>query len=87
MNVPTLSSCLDDTDARFFRHGISAATGAAFEGPQATRKDDKGGWEGRCEDCGKWIALVASKRGGVPWFRHAYKVRIYVLENYRFCGV
>lgn len=59
---------------RPFRHGISAATGAPFAEPIQTRRGAKKIWEGLCEGCGKWVTLNASKRGGVPWFRHAYKV-------------
>ena len=59
-----------------FTHGISAATGSAFESPRETRKM-KGNpdvWEGLCHGCGEWIALISSKKKGTTWFRHAYKV-------------
>ena len=59
-----------------FTHGISAATGAAFEGPKQTRqtKGKNEAWEGLCGSCGEWIALFNSKKKGTTWFRHAYKV-------------
>ena len=59
-----------------FSHGISAATGAAFEGPRETRrmKGNPDVWEGLCGSCGDWIALISSKKKGTTWFRHAYKV-------------
>lgn len=59
-----------------FTHGISAATGQAFEGPKDTRRMDGNldVWEGLCGSCGEWIALVSSKKKGTTWFRHAYKV-------------
>lgn len=59
-----------------FSHGISAATGAAFEGPRETRrmKGNLDVWEGLCGSCGDWIALISSKKKGTTWFRHAYKV-------------
>jgi hypothetical protein len=55
---------------------VSAATGAAFQGPQDTRRTDGNldVWEGLCGSCGEWIALVSSKKKGTTWFRHAYKV-------------
>ncbi|KAL9114845.1 MAG: hypothetical protein Q9227_001088 [Pyrenula ochraceoflavens] len=58
-----------------FTHGISAATGQAFEGPKDTRRMDGNAevWEGLCGSCGEWIALVSSKKKGTTWFRHAYK--------------
>ncbi|KAL8714228.1 MAG: hypothetical protein Q9220_001957 [cf. Caloplaca sp. 1 TL-2023] len=58
-----------------FSHGISAATGAAFEGPRETRrmKGNPDVWEGLCGSCGDWIALISSKKKGTTWFRHAYK--------------
>ncbi|KAF1994711.1 hypothetical protein P154DRAFT_366872 [Amniculicola lignicola CBS 123094] len=58
-----------------FTHGVSAATGAAFQGPQQTRRTDGNldVWEGLCGSCGDWIALVSSKKKGTTWFRHAYK--------------
>lgn len=59
-----------------FTHGVSAATGAAFQGPQDTRRTEGNldVWEGLCGSCGEWIALVSSKKKGTTWFRHAYKV-------------
>jgi hypothetical protein len=61
-----------------FTHGVSAATGAAFQGPQETRRTEGNldVWEGLCGSCGDWIALVSSKKKGTTWFRHAYKVRL-----------
>jgi hypothetical protein len=60
-----------------FTHGVSAATGNAFQGPQDTRRTEGNldVWEGLCGSCGDWIALVSSKKKGTTWFRHAYKVR------------
>jgi len=59
-----------------FSHGVSAATGTAFEGPQKTRcaEGTPDVWEGLCTSCGGWIALISSKKKGTTWFRHAYKV-------------
>lgn len=59
-----------------FTHGISAATGQAFEGPAKTRRMEGSTevWEGLCGSCGEWVALVSSKKKGTTWFRHAYKV-------------
>lgn len=59
-----------------FTHGISAATGTAFEGPTETRrmKGNPDVWEGLCSSCGDWVALISSKKKGTTWFRHAYKV-------------
>jgi Domain of unknown function (DUF4451) len=59
-----------------FTHGISAASGQAFEGPRETRRMDGNAdvWEGLCGSCNEWIALVSSKKKGTTWFRHAYKV-------------
>lgn len=59
-----------------FTHGISAATGSAFEGPKQTRrmKGNPDVWEGLCHSCGDWIALISNKKKGTTWFRHAYKV-------------
>jgi hypothetical protein len=59
-----------------FTHGVSAATGAAFQGPQDTRRTEGNldVWEGLCGSCGEWIALVSNKKKGTTWFRHAYKV-------------
>lgn len=64
-----------------FTHGVSAATGAAFKGPQETRRTEGNldVWEGLCGSCGDWIALVSSKKKGTTWFRHAYKVSLSVL--------
>lgn len=61
-----------------FTHGISAATGQAFEAPKETRRMDGNAevWEGLCGSCGEWIALVSSKKKGTTWFRHAYKVKL-----------
>ena len=61
-----------------FTHGISAATGTAFDGPTETRrmKGNPDVWEGLCSSCGDWIALISSKKKGTTWFRHAYKVHI-----------
>ncbi|KAL2043052.1 hypothetical protein N7G274_004111 [Stereocaulon virgatum] len=57
-----------------FTHGISAASGKVFDGPSEIRKGRKAGvLEGLCGTCGGWIALVVSKKGGLSWFRHAYK--------------
>ncbi|KAL8680803.1 MAG: hypothetical protein Q9186_003033 [Xanthomendoza sp. 1 TL-2023] len=58
-----------------FSHGISAATGAPFEGPKETRrmKGNPDVWEGLCGSCNDWIALISSKKKGTTWFRHAYK--------------
>lgn len=66
-----------------FTHGVSAATGAAFQGPQDTRRTDGNldVWEGLCGSCGEWIALVSSKKKGTTWFRHAYKVSIKCLVS------
>lgn len=60
-----------------FTHGVSANTGAAFQGPQDTRRTEGNldVWEGLCGSCGDWVALVSSKKKGTTWFRHAYKVR------------
>lgn len=65
-----------------FTHGVSAATGAAFQGPQETRRTEGNldVWEGLCGSCGEWIALVSSKKKGTTWFRHAYKVRLPLLS-------
>jgi hypothetical protein len=58
-----------------FTHGVSAATGAVFQGPQDTRRTEGNPdvWEGLCGSCHDWIALVSSKKKGTTWFRHAYK--------------
>ncbi|KAK2765559.1 hypothetical protein FQN54_008413 [Arachnomyces sp. PD_36] len=62
-----------------FTHGISAATGQAFEGPEKVRKMEGSTevWEGLCGSCGEWVALVSSKKKGTTWFRHAYKCHIH----------
>ena len=58
-----------------FIHGISAASGQAWDGPSQTRFGRKREvWEGLCGTCEQWVTLTASKSGGVSWFRHAYKV-------------
>ena len=59
-----------------FSHGVSAASGQAFESPRETRRMDGNAdvWEGLCGSCHEWIALVSSKKKGTTWFRHAYKV-------------
>lgn len=66
-----------------FTHGVSAATGTAFEGPKKTRCADGNPdvWEGLCTSCGEWIALISSKKKGTTWFRHAYKVDIQPEES------
>ncbi|KAK8221323.1 hypothetical protein IWZ01DRAFT_478223 [Phyllosticta capitalensis] len=58
-----------------FTHGVSANTGAAFQGPKETRRAEGNldVWEGLCGTCGEWVALVSSKKKGTTWFRHAYK--------------
>lgn len=73
-----------------FTHGVSAATGAAFQGPQETRRTEGNldVWEGLCGSCGEWIALVSSKKKGTTWFRHAYKVRVWsalLLTHFFLC--
>ena len=65
-----------------FTHGISAASGMAFDGPKETRRmsGNPDVWEGLCGSCGDWIALISSKKKGTTWFRHAYKVsQIYIV--------
>ena len=59
-----------------FTHGISHASGVAFEAPKETRrmKSNPDVWEGLCGSCEEWIALISSKKKGTTWFRHAYKV-------------
>lgn len=66
-----------------FTHGVSAATGAAFQGPQETRRTEGNldVWEGLCGSCGDWIPLVSSKKKGTTWFRHAYKVSSGISAN------
>lgn len=63
-----------------FTHGISAATGSAFQEPIETRRMDGNPdvWEGLCGSCTDWVALVSSKKKGTTWFRHAYKVRFMI---------
>ena len=58
-----------------FAHGVSAATGVAFQSPRDTRRTEGNldVWEGLCGSCNDWIALVSSKKKGTTWFRHAYK--------------
>ena len=65
-----------------FSHGISAATGSAFEAPRETRrmKSNPDVWEGFCGSCGEWVALISSKKKGTTWFRHAYKVCSFFLS-------
>lgn len=76
-------------------HGISAASGCRFEEPVELRRmtgkvdgdlagKDVGqgdGWEGLCGTCSAWIPLGGGRRGGVPWFRHAYKVSLGILSR------
>lgn len=71
-----------------FMHGISAVSGTQFDEPVKVRRatgkmDGEGGgkgigqddgWEGLCGTCGVWVTLGGGRIGGVPWFRHAYKV-------------
>ena len=61
-----------------FTHGISAASGMAFDAPKETRRmsGNPDVWEGLCGSCGDWIALISSKKKGTTWFRHAYKVSL-----------
>ena len=67
-----------------FTHGVSAATGMAFDGPTESRRMDRhpGVWEGLCNSCGEWIALISSKKKGTTWFRHAYKVDLHFFEYF-----
>ena len=60
-----------------FTHGVSAATGNAFNEPLSTRRMDGNPdvWEGLCSSCNEWVPLVSAKKKGTTWFRHAYKVR------------
>ena len=68
-----------------FVHGISAASGQAWDGPSQTRFGRKAEvWEGLCGTCGQWVILTASKSGGVSWFRHAYKVSFMNSMLWRF---
>jgi len=71
-----------------FTHGVSAATGAAFQGPQDTRRTEGNldVWEGLCGSCNEWIALVSSKKKGTTWFRHAYKVSRTCTFHSRSCS-
>ena len=69
-----------------FTHGISAASGMAFDGPKKTRRmsGNSDVWEGLCGSCDGWIALISSKKKGTTWFRHAYKVlsnQVSILEQ------
>ena len=69
-----------------FTHGISAASGMAFDGPKETRRmsGTSDVWEGLCGSCDGWIALISSKKKGTTWFRHAYKVilnRVFIFEQ------
>ena len=80
-----------------FKHGISAASGTRFKEPAEVRRmtgkvDGEGGvngvepgdgWEGLCGTCELWVPLGGGKRGGVPWFRHAYKVSLGILKSWR----
>jgi hypothetical protein len=68
-----------------FTHGVSAATGQAFESPRETRRMEGNSdvWEGLCGSCGEWVALVSSKKKGTTWFRHAYKVYFLFLSFFR----
>ena len=65
-----------------FSHGVSAATGTAFDGPKETRRmsGNPDVWEGLCGSCGDWIALISSKKKGTTWFRHAYKVSLELVD-------
>ncbi|KAJ4148641.1 hypothetical protein LMH87_003102 [Akanthomyces muscarius] len=60
-----------------FTHGISAATGAPFQGPLDKRRIDgkMDVWEGLCGNCNTWIRLFGRKKKGTAWFRHTYKCR------------
>jgi hypothetical protein len=59
-----------------FTHGISAVTGTPFQRSIATRRAEANPdeWQGSCDVCSEWVALVSSKKKGISWFRHAYKV-------------
>ena len=70
-----------------FKHGVSAASGTRFKEPAEVRKttgkvdggngaEQGDSWEGLCGTCEVWVTLGGGKRGGVPWFRHAYKVSL-----------
>lgn len=61
-----------------FSHGISA-TGTTFDGPSQTRRMEGNPevWEGLCKSCGEWIALISSKKKGIPWFRHTSKASLH----------
>ena len=79
-----------------FKHGISAASGTRFQEAAEMRRttekvngegEGKGaeqgdGWEGLCGTCGVWIKLGGGRRGGVPWFRHAFKVSFGILRGW-----
>lgn len=62
-----------------FSHGISA-TGTTFDGPSETRRMEGNPevWEGLCRSCGEWIALISSKKKGIPWFRHTSKASLHI---------
>lgn len=62
-----------------FSHGISAA-GTTFDGPSETRRMEGNPevWEGLCRSCGEWIALISSKKKGIPWFRHTSKACLHI---------
>jgi Domain of unknown function (DUF4451) len=59
-----------------FTHGVSWATGTAFQKPEFVRQAEGNGdaWEGICMSCGDWVSLMSNKKKGTTWFRHAYKV-------------
>jgi hypothetical protein len=64
-----------------FSHGVSAATGAAFNAPDESRRMDGNPdvWEGLCGSCHDYVPLVSSKKKGTTWFRHAYKVSTFTI--------
>lgn len=76
-----------------FKHGVSAASGTRFKEPAEVRRtigkvdgegngpEQRDGWEGLCGTCEVWVTLGGGKRGGVPWFRHAYKVGLGILMS------
>jgi hypothetical protein len=59
-----------------FTHGVSWATGTAFQKPEFVRQAEGNvdAWEGICMSCGDWVSLMSNKKKGTTWFRHAYKV-------------
>ena len=67
-----------------FTHGVSAATGAAFQAPHDTRRTEGNPdlWEGLCGSCGDWFALISNKKKGTTWFRHAYKVWGFLFSSF-----